>query len=74
MAVPIVAIIMVFGGIVAVFWVIFSTIRRLKVARVQSEVHSKRVLLDVKFHGPSIELFLTIGFGCPEAYQTPPII
>jgi TRAP-type mannitol/chloroaromatic compound transport system permease large subunit len=41
--VPIVAIVMVFGGTVAVFWVVFSTIRRLKVARVQSEVHSKLI-------------------------------
>jgi hypothetical protein len=41
--VPIVAIIMVFGGTVAVFWVVFSTIRRLKVARVQAEVHSKLI-------------------------------
>jgi hypothetical protein len=40
---PIVAIIMVFGGTVAVFWVVFSTIRRLKVARVQAEVHSKLI-------------------------------
>lgn len=39
MAVPIVALIMIFGGIVAIFWVIFSSIRRLKVARMQSEVH-----------------------------------
>ena len=39
MAVPIVAIIMVFGGIVTVFWIVFSTVRRLKVARMQSEVH-----------------------------------
>jgi hypothetical protein len=43
MAVPIVAIIMVFGGSVAVFWVVFSTIRRLKVARAQAEVHSKLI-------------------------------
>lgn len=43
MAVPIVAIIMVFGGTVAVFWVVFSTIRRLKVARIQSEVHSRLI-------------------------------
>lgn len=40
---PIVAIIMVFGGAVAVFWVVFSTIRRLKIARVQAEVHSKLI-------------------------------
>ncbi|MGA8184598.1 MAG: hypothetical protein WB819_13245 [Terriglobia bacterium] len=40
---PIVAIVMVFGGTVAVFWVVFSTIRRLKVARVQAEVHSKLI-------------------------------
>lgn len=43
MAVPIVAIIMVFGGTVAIFWVVFSTIRRLKVARIQSEVHSRLI-------------------------------
>ncbi len=43
MAVPIVAIIMVFGGAVAIFWVIFSTIRRLKVARLQSEVHKELI-------------------------------
>ena len=41
--VPIVAIIMVFGGTVAVFWVVFSTIRRLKVARTQAEVHSRLI-------------------------------
>jgi hypothetical protein len=41
--VPIVAIIMIFGGVVAVFWVVFSTIRRLKVARVQAEVHSRLI-------------------------------
>ena len=40
---PIVAIVMVFGGTVAVFWVVFSTIRRLKVARMQAEVHSKLI-------------------------------
>ena len=40
---PIVAIVMVFGGGVAIFWVVFSTIRRLKVARVQAEVHSKLI-------------------------------
>jgi len=39
--VPIVAIITIFPGIVAVFWVVFSTIRRLKMARIQSEVHIK---------------------------------
>lgn len=38
-----VAVIMVFGGIVAVFWVVFSTIRRLKVARMQSEVHKELI-------------------------------
>ena len=41
--VPVVALIMVFGGAVAIFWVVFSTIRRLKVARVQAEVHSKLI-------------------------------
>ena len=41
--VPIVAIIMVFGGGVAIFWVVFSTIRRLKVARVQAEVQSRLI-------------------------------
>jgi hypothetical protein len=28
---------------VAIFWVVFSTIRRLKVARIQSEVHSRLI-------------------------------
>jgi len=42
-AVPIVAIIMVFSAVVAVFWVIFSSIRRLKVARMQSEVHTRLI-------------------------------
>lgn len=42
-AVGMVAVIMVFGGLVAIFWVIFSTIRRLKVARSQAEVHSKLI-------------------------------
>ena len=41
--VPIVAIIMVFGGLPAIFWMIFSTIRRLKIARVQAEVHSRLI-------------------------------
>jgi hypothetical protein len=41
--VAIVAIIMIFGGLPAIFWVVFSTIRRLKVARVQAEVHSKLI-------------------------------
>jgi hypothetical protein len=41
--IPIVAIVMVFGGAVAVFWVVFSTIRRLKVARVQAEVHTRLI-------------------------------
>ena len=44
MLVPVVALVMVFGGAVAIFWVVFSTIRRLKVARVQADVHSR--LLD----------------------------
>jgi hypothetical protein len=43
MAIPIVAIIMIFGGSVVVFWIVFSTIRRLKVARAQAEVHSKLI-------------------------------
>ena len=43
MAISIVALIMVFGGIVTVFWVVFSTIRRLKIARTQAEVHSKLI-------------------------------
>ncbi|HEV2246212.1 MAG TPA: hypothetical protein VGW37_06130 [Terriglobia bacterium] len=41
--VPIVALVMIFGGVVVVFWVVFSTIRRLKVARTQAEVHSKLI-------------------------------
>ncbi len=61
MAVPIVAIIMVFGGIVAVFWVVFSTIRRLKVARVQSEVHSK--LIDKVGSSPEFLTFLDSDAG-----------
>ena len=42
-AVPVVAIVMVFGSVVAVFWVVFSTIRRLKVARAQAEIHAKLI-------------------------------
>lgn len=61
MAVPIVAIIMVFGGIVAVFWVVFSTIRRLKVARIQSEVHSK--LIDKLGSSPEFLTFLDSDAG-----------
>ena len=41
--VAIVAIVMIFGGLPAIFWVVFSTIRRLKVARAQAEVHSKLI-------------------------------
>ena len=41
--VPIVAIITIFPGVVAIFWVVFSTIRRLKMARMQSEVHTKLI-------------------------------
>ncbi len=41
MAIPIVAIITVFSTLVVIFWIVFSSIRRLKVARMQSEVHSK---------------------------------
>lgn len=40
---PVVALVMIFGGIVVIFWVVFSTIRRLKVARTQAEVHSKLI-------------------------------
>jgi|YelNatPaOPRAMG01_1025707.scaffolds.fasta_scaffold08814_6 hypothetical protein len=43
MAIPIVAIITVFSSLVAIFWLIFSTIRRLKVARMQSDVHSRLI-------------------------------
>lgn len=57
MAVSIVAIIMVFGGLVAIFWVIFSSIRRLKVARMQSEVH--RHLIEKM--GSSQELLTFLG-------------
>ncbi|MEJ2008670.1 MAG: hypothetical protein P8Z30_11035 [Acidobacteriota bacterium] len=57
MAVPIVALIMVFGGLVAIFWVIFSTIRRLKVARLQSEVHSRLI----EKMGSSQELLTFLG-------------
>jgi len=42
-AVPIVALIMVFSALVAIFWVVFSTVRRLKVARMQTEVHTKLI-------------------------------
>lgn len=41
--VPIFAILTIFPGTVVIFWVVFSTIRRLKVARVQAEVHSKLI-------------------------------
>lgn len=41
--VPVVALVMIFGGVVVVFWIVFSTIRRLKVARTQAEVHSKLI-------------------------------
>lgn len=57
MAVPIVAIIMVFGGAVAIFWVIFSSIRRLKVARLQSEVHKNLI----EKMGSSQELLTFLG-------------
>ena len=40
---PVVALVMIFGGIVVIFWVAFSTIRRLKVARLQAEIHSKLI-------------------------------
>ena len=42
-AAPILMFITVFGGFVAPVWVIFSTVRRVKVARVQSEIHSKLI-------------------------------
>lgn len=61
MAIPIVAMIMVFGGIVAVFWVVFSTIRRLKVARVQSEVNSK--LIEKLGSSPEFLTFLDSDAG-----------
>ena len=41
--VAIVAIVMIFGGLPAIFWVVFSTIRRLKVARAQAEVHTRLI-------------------------------
>lgn len=41
--VPILAILTIFPGIVVVFWVVFSTFRRMKVARIQAEVHSKLI-------------------------------
>ncbi len=41
--VPILAFLTIFPAIVAIFWVVFSTIRRLKVARIQAEVHSKLI-------------------------------
>jgi hypothetical protein len=37
------AILTIFPGIVVVFWVVFSTFRRMKVARIQAEVHSKLI-------------------------------
>lgn len=37
------AILTIFPGIVIVFWVVFSTFRRMKVARIQAEVHSKLI-------------------------------
>ena len=58
---PIVALIMVFGGSVAVFWVVFSTIRRLKGARVQAEVHSK--LIDKVGSSPEFLTFLDSESG-----------
>ena len=42
-AVPIVAVPVVFSSIVAIFWVVFSTIRRVKVARAQAEAHSRLI-------------------------------
>jgi len=74
MAIPIVAIIMVFGGIVAVFWVVFSTIRRLKVARMQSEVHkhliekvsSSQELLTFLDSESGKELVASIGIEQPS--------
>lgn len=41
--VPIFGILTIFPGAVVIFWVVFSTIRRLKVARIQGEVHSKLI-------------------------------
>jgi hypothetical protein len=41
--IPISAILTIFPGIVIVFWVVFSTFRRMKVARIQAEVHSKLI-------------------------------
>ena len=41
--VPIIAILTIFPGIVTVFWLVFSTFRRMKVARIQAEVHSKLI-------------------------------
>ena len=32
-----------FGPIVAIFWLIFSMVRRVKLARMQSELHSKLI-------------------------------
>ena len=42
-ATSIFAILTIFPGIVIVFWVVFSTFRRMKVARIQAEVHSKLI-------------------------------
>ncbi|HET9180425.1 MAG TPA: hypothetical protein VFQ24_18885 [Terriglobia bacterium] len=41
--IPILAILTIFPGIVVVFWLVFSTFRRMKVARIQAEVHSKLI-------------------------------
>ncbi|TAM84284.1 MAG: hypothetical protein EPN47_02930 [Acidobacteria bacterium] len=37
------AVITIFPGIVVVFWLVFSTFRRMKIARIQAEVHSKLI-------------------------------
>lgn len=42
-ATSIFAVLTIFPGIVIVFWVVFSTFRRMKVARIQAEVHSKLI-------------------------------
>jgi hypothetical protein len=59
--VPEIAILTVFSALVAIFWVVFSTIRRLKIARTQSEVHSK--LIDKIGSSPEFLTYLDSDSG-----------
>lgn len=60
-AVAIVAIVSVFGFIPATVWVIFSFIRRLKIARMQSEVHAR--LIEKIGSSPESLAYLNTEYG-----------